>query len=113
MQILARLQRILMFNTHTCITLLFSHLPCLKGSCNILLKSQSVQECKNALLKLSQISLLQFLIKYFASLSSILKEHCKICFTITLMSPGQIWLDIILTCYPSNVIIAIMLNSPL
>ena len=36
-----------------------------------------------------------FLIKYFTFLSSILKEHCKIYFTIALMSPDQIWLDII------------------
>ena len=88
-----RLQLIQMFNTHI---VLYFNVPCLQCSCNILSKSQSVQVCEHVLLKLSEILYLHFLIKYFTFLSSILKEHCKIYFTITLMSPDQILPDIIL-----------------
>ena len=66
----------------------------LQCSCNILSKSQSVQVCKHVLLKLSESLYLHFLVNYFTFLSSILNEHCKFYFTITLMSPDKIWPDI-------------------
>ena len=82
-----------MFNTH--ITLYYSICHVYNPPVIFCQKSQSVQVCRHVLLKLSESLYLHFLIKYFTFLSSIPKEHCKIYFTITLMSPDQIWPDII------------------
>ena len=86
------LQLIQMFNT--AITLYYSiyhvyNVPV------IFVKVTVSSICKHVLVELRESLYLHFLIKYFTFLSSILKEHCKIYFSITLMSPDQIWPEII------------------